>query len=191
MANPVGNIKSTIKIITKETVRQDASFKGSVWADITTNSTECPSKLWTFTSEEITYQDTGGSDDGYLNGSPVYVSATTSSVAAITGLTNVEFVCFKHTGRQYSSSSALSSTANTIDCICIRGGAVDGFVIAVLKAGAGIVLPVRSNYNGAASGWSSANQVDSGDYFIQSVDPANLSAGGNTIAMEFICVSHS
>ena len=187
MANPTGKIKYRLTVNPRESVEQVSGSKSSTWTDVLIEATECFKGFSNHTTESITYQDTGGTDDGYLNGTKVYVQVTTSSTAAITGLSNVEFVYFKHTGFRYSSSTALSPTVNSADHLEIRGAAVDGFVIAILPPGAGIVLPVQSS-----SSWSTlADRVDSGDYFFQSVDPDDLTAGAQTIAMEFICVTHA
>jgi hypothetical protein len=65
----------------------------------------------------VTIDSTGGNNDGYLNGSPFYISAAAAAESAaslITDLAAVGFVYFKHTGFEYSSSSALSNTANYV-----------------------------------------------------------------------------
>lgn len=266
MANPIGDITVYTTITAKESVRQISGQKGSNWSDIKTASTECPDMNFQFNTESITYQDDGGSDDGYLNRAPYYVNVTTTSTAAVAGLSDVEFICFKHTGYTFNtftdatcdtsdtsgsgstfddnptiirmdntnlvrvgqvvSGTGITGTANVsqidsatlfridenaasdqtnttltftdhanlpslsnrTDHLEIRALANDGFVIAVLPPGGGIALPVQS----PSSGWTVAgDEVDSEDYFFQSVNPISLEAGSLTIAMEFICVTAS
>ena len=83
---------------------------------------------------------------------------------------------------------ANTSTTASTDHLEIRGGAADGFVIAVLAPGEAVALPVQSS-----TGWgTSGDRVASSDYFFQSVDPDDIDdAGGNDIAMEFFCATHS
>ena len=158
----------------------DFAQAGSKFVDTYIRSTECyqvdRADRATETYEEIEYAETGGSDDGYLDGSPYYVQITSTSTATILGLTDIVFLYCKHTGYEYSSSSALGD-ANTSDYIEIRTTSSSGQVIAVLAAGQSIVLP----FTGGDSG------VDSGDFYFQSAT-ARLIAGTNDIAMEFICV---
>jgi len=158
----------------------DFSASGSKFVDTYIKSTEAfsvPLEDSPPSTVEIEYAETGGSDDGYLNGDPFYVSVTSTSSNAITGMTDIDFLYIKHTGYQYSSSSALSTTANSADYIEIRTASASGTIIAMLKTGQSIVLP----FTGGGSG------VDSGDFYFKSVS-ASLLSGGNTIAMEFICV---
>ena len=78
-------------------------------------------------------------------------------------------------------------TTNSTDYLEIRGDADDGFVIAVLAPHEGIALPVRSS-----SGWStSADRNGTTNYYFQSVDPDDLTAGANTIAMKYFAATHS
>ena len=101
------------------------------------------------------------------------VSSFELSAAASANNTNVTLTFYDHADP--------STTANTADYIEIRGDADDGFVIAVLGPGDAMVLPLRSS-----AGWTtSADRVGSTNYFFQSVDPDDLSAGTNNIAMEF------
>jgi len=185
MANTIGRINYSVSMIPEELVTQLASQKGSNWSDIYTKSTEIRASSGEGTTEALAILDGGGSDDGYANKAPFYAQITTSSTAAITGLTNVEFVYFKHTGYRYSSTSALSDTANTTDHLEVRADSSSGAIIAILPPDTAIALPVQSG-----TSWSTvADRRDSGDYFFQSVDPADLTAGAQTIAMEFIAVS--
>ena len=125
--------------------------------------------------ESIAVVSGGGSNDGYTDGAKFYLSATAvvdGSAVAITNLASTKFIYFKHTGYQYSSSSALSSTANTADVLTITAGST---VIARLKAGEAIMLPTR--------GATALNQ-----FKINSGDGTNLdaTAGSATIAVEFL-----
>ena len=87
----------------------------------------------------------------------------------------------------FSGHDTPSTTVNTTDYIEIRGDADDGFVIAVLAPNEAIALPVRSS-----SGWgTSADRNGTTNYYFQSADPADLTAGANTIAMEFFAATHS
>ena len=96
----------------------------------------------------ITIENAGGSNDGYLNGSPFYLQATQvaeSSAVLITDLAATGFVYFKHTGFEYNSTSALSDTVNTTDALSIQTNSASNerVTIARLIAGEAIVLPVR------------------------------------------------
>jgi len=90
----------------------------------------------------------GNENDGYLDGARYYLSATQvaeSSAVLITDLAATGFVYFKHTGFEYSSTSALSATANTTDMLSIQTNSASNerVTIARLYAGEAIVLPVR------------------------------------------------
>ena len=185
MANTIGRIQYSVNVIPEELVTQLAAQKGSNWSDIYTLSTEIRASNGDGTTEALAILDGGGSDDGYANQAPFYAQITTSSTAAITGLTNVEFVYFKHTGYEYSSTSELSTTTNTTDHLEVRADSASGAIIAIIPPDGAIALPVQSGTT-----WSTvADRRDSGDYFFQSVDPDDLTAGSNDIAMEFIAVS--
>ena len=123
----------------------------------------------------ITIESTGGAEDGYLNGARAYRQATAvvdGSAVAMPALADVGFVYFKHTGFQYSSTTALSTTANTADLLTIIAGST---VIARLASGEAIVLPVRETTNLNA-------------FKIASTDGTNVdtTAGANDIAMEYM-----
>ena len=123
----------------------------------------------------ITIESSGVDEDGYLNGAKAYRQATAvadGSAVAMPGLANVGFVYFKHTGFEYSSTTALSSTANTADLLTIIAGST---VIARLAAGEAIVLPVRETTNLNAFSISSSDGTN--------VDTTN---GANDIAMEYM-----
>jgi len=80
-----------------------------------------------------------------------------------------------------------NAVANTADYLEIRGDADDGFVIAVLAPNEAIALPVRSS-----AGWATDDdEIGTTNYFFQSVDPDDLTAGSNTIAMKFFAATHS
>ena len=96
----------------------------------------------------LTIEGTGGDNDGYLDGAPYYLQArafTESSAVLVTDLAAVGFVYFKHTGFEYSSTSTVSSTANTTDLLSIQTNSVSNerVTFARLEAGEAIVLPVR------------------------------------------------
>ena len=130
----------------------------------------------------VAYVDAGGANDGYAGGSPVYISAAAAADGSGTGLTSLascKFLFLKHTGFQYSSASALSSTANTADLLTVLvTGGTDHTVIARLKAGESVVLPMR--------GATNINQFE-----VSSSDGANVDSttGANTIAVEMISVA--
>jgi len=130
----------------------------------------------------VAYVDVGGANDGYLNGSPVYFSAPTgadNSGQALTSLASCKFLYLKHTGFEFSSTSALSTTTNTVDALTILiTGGTDHTVIARLLAGESIVLPMR--------GGSNISQIE-----VSSSDGGNLDSttGLNTIAVEMIAVA--
>jgi|TARA_R100000656_G_scaffold113093_1_gene85329 hypothetical protein len=96
----------------------------------------------------ITIVSGGGANDGYTDGVKYYLSATQaaeSSAVLVTDLAAVGLVYFKHTGFEYSSTSALSTTANTTDLLAIQTNSASNerVTIARLYAGEAIVLPVR------------------------------------------------
>ena len=96
----------------------------------------------------ITIGTGGGANDGYTDSAKYYLSATQAaenSAVLVTDLAAVGFVYFKHTGFEYSSTSALSSTANTADLLSISTNSASNerVVIARLYAGEAICLPVR------------------------------------------------
>ena len=131
----------------------------------------------------ITIVASGGGNDGYVNGAPYYLSATAVAEASadlVTDLSNLRFVYFKHTGYQYSTTSALSTTANTADYLAIQTNCASNHrvTIARLKAGESIVLPMR--------GATNINQVE-----VSSGDGTNVDSttGANTIAVEMIAVA--
>ena len=130
----------------------------------------------------VAYVDAGGANDGYAGGSPVYISAAIAvdaSGTALTSLAACKFLYLKHTGFEYSSASALSTTTNTVDALTILvTGGTDHTVIARLLAGESIVLPMRGTTNISV-------------YEISSSDGGNLDAttGLNTIAVEMIAVA--
>ena len=130
----------------------------------------------------VAYVDVGGANDGYLSGSPVYFSAPAAadnSGQALTSLASCKFLYLKHTGFEFSSTSALSTTTNTVDALTILvTGGTDHTVIARLLAGESIVLPMR--------GGSNISQIE-----VSSSDGGNLDSttGANTIAVEMIAVA--
>ena len=96
----------------------------------------------------ITIVTGGGSDDGYTDSAKFYLQATQvaeSSAVLVSDLAATGFVHFKHTGFEYSSTSALSDTANTTDLLSIQTNCASNHrvTIARLYAGEAIVLPVR------------------------------------------------
>ena len=96
----------------------------------------------------LTIESGGGAHDGYTDSAKYYLSATQaaeSSAVLIADLAALGFVYFKHTGFEYSTTSALSSTANTTDLLSIQTNSASNerVTIARLYAGESIVLPVR------------------------------------------------
>ena len=96
----------------------------------------------------ITIESGGGANDGYTDSAKYYLQATQvaeASAVLVTDLASVGFVYFKHTGFEYSSTSALSTTANTADLLSIQTNSASNerVTIARLYAGEAIVLPVR------------------------------------------------
>ena len=89
----------------------------------------------------------------------------------------------------FSDHLNTSSTAST-DYLEIRGDSASGWIVAILAPGESVLLPIHCT-SGRSSAWGAANVVASGGYFFQSVAIADLAAGGNNIAMEFICLAAS
>ena len=94
----------------------------------------------------ITIESGGGAHDGYTDSAKYYLQATAvaeASAVLVSDLANLGFVYFKHTGFEYSTTSALSSTANTADLLSISTNSASNerVVIARLYAGEAICLP--------------------------------------------------
>ena len=154
-------------------------------------------------SGEVTGLDiiTGAGDgDGYDDGTKYYQSAAASAeddatntvtnfdLGVMDATTGIEFLYIKHTGFEYSSATALSSTANTADILSVLAAfAADQYVtIARLKAGEAIVLPIRSK----ATVSNHSLVVDGTKILVASTDGSNYDGtiGANTIAMEFVAI---
>lgn len=82
------------------------------------------------------------------------------------------------------------STTASVDYLEIRGDSASGWIVAVLAPGEHVCLPVHCT-SGRAGAWGVSNVVIGSGFFFQSIDIADLTAGGNNIAMEFICVTAS
>ena len=128
----------------------------------------------------ITIEAGGGAHDGYTDSAKYYLQATAvaeASAVLVSDLANLGFVYFKHTGFEYSTTSALSSTANTADLLSISTNSASNerVVIARLYAGEAICLPVRKG--------CSLNE-----FAICSSDGTNVdnSTGANDIGVEFM-----
>jgi len=128
----------------------------------------------------LTIESGGGANDGYTDSAKYYLQATAvaeASAVVVTDLASLGFVYFKHTGFEYSSTSALSTTANTADLLSISTNSASNerVVIARLYAGEAIALPVRKG--------TSLN-----NFAIASTDGTNVdtTTGANDIAVEFI-----
>ena len=128
----------------------------------------------------ITIESGGGANDGYTDSAKYYLQATAvaeASAVLVTDLANLGFVYFKHTGFEYSSTSALSSTANTADLLSIQinSASNERVTIARLYAGEAIVLPVRKG-------------CTLNEFAICSSDGTNVdgTVGANTIGVEFM-----
>ncbi len=146
---------------------------------------------------ETGFDGSGGDAHGYASGAKNYISsAAATTPTAFTALTGCEFMVIKHSGYKFSSASVLGAV-NTTDYLTIRalngsdGTAVTDAagidageepLIAVLKAGEAIVLPLRG-------GDAGAGDVPSAAFFgHHSTTIANNVAGANTIAIELIAV---
>jgi len=155
-------------------------------------------------SGEVTGLDiiTGAGDgDGYDDGTKYYQSAAASAeddatntvtnfdLGVMDATTGIEFLYIKHTGFEYSSATALSSTANTADILSVLAAfAADQYVtIARLKAGEAIVLPIRSK----ATVSNHSLVVDGTKILVCSTDGTALDgtiAIQGTIAYEFVAI---
>ena len=147
------------------------------------------------TALETGFDSSGGVAHGYASGAKQYISsASATTPTAFAALTGIEFVSIKHTGFAYSSATALGAV--TTDYLTIRAlngsdgqSVVQGTlaageepIIAVLKAGEAIVLPLRG-------GDAGAGDVPSGAFFgHHSTTIANNVAGAGTIAIEYLAV---
>lgn len=148
------------------------------------------------TALETGFDSSGGVAHGYASGAKQYISsASATTPTAFAALTGIEFVSIKHTGFAYSSATALGAV--TTDYLTIRAlNGSDGTdvtdaagidngeqpIIAVLKAGEAIVLPLRG-------GDAGAGDVPSGAFFgHHSTTIANNVGGAGTIAIEYLAV---
>ena len=129
----------------------------------------------------ITIESSGGSNDGYVDGAQYYAQGIVVAEGSVTpgshgfvNLASADLLAIKHTGFQYSSTSALSTTVNTTDylSVMVNAGAGTDICIARLKAGESIVLPAR--------GGLATNNI-----MIASTNGSG-SAGANTIGVEFL-----
>ena len=141
-----------------------------------------------------------GDGDGYDDGTKYYQSVAASAeddatntvtnfdLGVMDATTGIEFLYIKHTGFEYSSATALSSTANTADILSVLAAfAADQYVtIARLKAGEAIVLPIRSKAKVA----NHSLVVDGTKILVASTDGTNYdgTTGANTIAVEFVAI---
>ena len=118
----------------------------------------------------ITIDASGGATHGYDDSAPHYFSAATGSTSAV-AMAAADIVAVKHTGYQFSSASALISTANTADylAVFIHDGSADRYV-GTLKSGEMIALPIRGRASMTVK--------------VQSTDSDGDSAGANTIAAQ-------
>lgn len=116
----------------------------------------------------VTIDGSGGATHGYDDGEAYYIQAAVGSTTAV-AMAAADIVGVKHTGYQYSSATALSSTANTSDylAIFIHDGSADRYV-GTLKSGEMIVLPIRGRASMTVK--------------IQSTDSDGDTNGSNTIA---------
>ena len=128
----------------------------------------------------VTIETGGGAHDGYTNGAKYYLQATAvaeASAVLVSDLAALGFVYFKHTGFEYSTTSALSTTANTADLLSISTNSASNerVVIARLYAGEAISLPVRKG-------------CTLNEFAICSSDGTNVdtSTGANDIGVEFM-----
>ena len=128
----------------------------------------------------LTIESGGGAHDGYTDGARYYLQATAvaqASAVLVSDLAALGFVYFKHTGFEYSTTSALSTTANTADLLNISTNSASNerVTFARLYAGEAIVLPVRRG--------TSLN-----NFAIASTDGTNIdtTTGANDIGVEFM-----
>lgn len=190
MANPVGTIRVLLNITPRESVRQESDKRSTTWTDVEVASTLCPPANAQYVTQIVEYEDTGTIHDGYLDKARFYAEVTNAStpLATVTGLTHVEFLYIKHTGYQYDSSTTLSTSVNITDNILVRIGTNTGPIISCIPPSGAIALPLQS-----AAGWtgggSTADFIDSGDFFFKSVNPDTLADGANGIGMETIIMA--
>jgi hypothetical protein len=128
----------------------------------------------------LTIESGGGAHDGYTDGARYYLQATAvaqASAVLVSDLAALGFVYFKHTGFEYGTTSALSTTANTADLLNISTNSASNerVTFARLYAGEAIVLPVRRG--------TSLN-----NFAIASTDGTNIdtTTGANDIGVEFM-----
>lgn len=119
---------------------------------------------------DVTIDGTGGNNHGYDDGVVNYVQAATSSTTAIS-MTPPDIVAIKHTGYQWGSASALSTTANTTDflSVFVNDGSADRWV-GSLKSGEMMIVPLRGRTGYLVKVQSTDNDGDN---------------GGNTIAAQY------
>jgi len=118
----------------------------------------------------ITIDGSGGATHGYDDGAALYIQAAVGSTTAV-AMSAADIVAVKNTGFQYSSASALSTTANSVDflAVFIHDGSADRYV-GTLKSGEMIVLPIRGKASMTVK--------------VQSTDSDGDTNGSNTIAAQ-------
>ena len=81
----------------------------------------------------VTIESSGGSNDGYVNGAQFYEEGIVVAEGSVTpashgfvDLASTDLLTIRHTGFQFSSTSALSATANTTDYLSVMVNAGAG-----------------------------------------------------------------
>ena len=114
---------------------------------------------------------------GFASGNPYYLSAPAATGGLqLPTVASCDLLYLENTGfQQGSSSGAKGTTVNTTDYLTVEAGD-NGTILAILKAGESIVLPMRGGTNANA-------------FYISSTAANGTSAGGNTLGCKFLSVT--
>lgn len=114
---------------------------------------------------------------GWVAGAPWYLSApAATSGLQLPAVAACDLLYLENTGFQQASSSASKgTTVNTTDYLTVEAGN-NGTILAILKAGEGVVLPMRGGTN-------------SNVFYISATAANGTSAGGNTLGCKFLSIT--
>ena len=160
------------------------------------------------------YNSFTAAQQGYLNATVNYISASHSAGGSALGNLEPDFIFIKNTGFKFSNATTLG--AATTDCVMVAirtaaydNGVQDGWVdsgavgklhffeIAWLKPGQGIILPAAANKYGISQFGSNVGDLtnlgDTGQYGVSAIYVrtflANGSAAASANAVEFLAVT--
>ena len=95
------------------------------------------------------YETNTNSLNGFASGTAYILTAPANTTATVLPtLAACDLLYLEHTGYQQASSGAAETdTVNTTDYLTVATAATSGIIVAILKAGEGVVLPMRGVTN--------------------------------------------